>query len=227
MSDADDQLRDAKRRLLERVRKEIPDERVIRAMEEVPRESFVPDAVRYRAYEDVPQPIGEGQTISQPFIVALMVYALELKRSDSVLEVGTGSGYQAAIVASLARKVISVERIESLADAARERLSGLGYKNVRVVLAEKGLGWQKNAPYDAIIVAAGAPKLPRELMDQLAAGGRLIVPVGGLRSQELMKVTKSAESYAVTTLGACRFVPLIGEDAWPEGSEGYQEEFDV
>ena len=185
-------------------------------MERVPREQFVPEASRFQAYEDIPLPIEGGQTISQPYIVALMVQALELRQSDRVLEVGTGSGYQAAVLAELASRVITVERIASLAKTARERLKALGYTSVQVVLAEKALGWEGEAPYDAIIVAAGASKMPRALMEQLADGGRMVVPVGSLKSQELMKVTKSADSYSVTTLGACRFVPLIGEGAWPE-----------
>ena len=210
------ELEAAKRRLLDRLMREIRDERVVGAMERVPREQFVPEASRFQAYEDIPLPIGEGQTISQPYIVALMVHALELRQSDQVLEVGTGSGYQAAILAELAPRVITVERMVSLAETARDRLNGSGYTNVEVVLAEKTLGWEGGAPYDAIIVAAGASKMPRELMEQLAVGGRMVVPVGSLESQELMKVTKSADSYSVTTLGACRFVPLIGEGAWPE-----------
>ena len=194
----------------------MPDERVIQAMERVPREMFVPEESRHLAYEDVPVPIGEGQTISQPLIVALMVSALELRRTDRALEIGSGSGYQAAIVAMLAAQVIGVERLGSLAESARERLAALGYDNVEIVLADKRLGWEKESPYDAIIVAAGAPKLPRELMGQLAVGGRLIVPVGSMENQELMKVTRSADAYSVRTMGACRFVPLLGEGAWPD-----------
>lgn len=202
--------------MIERLRSEIPDERVIQAMERVPREEFVPGESRDLAYEDIPVPIGEGQTISQPFIVALMVRALELNRMDKVLEIGSGSGYQAAVMAGLAARVISVERIQSLADSAGERLVSLGYNSVEIVYAEKRLGWEMEAPYDAIIVAAGAPKLPQELMEQMAVGGRLVIPVGSLASQELMKVTRSAEAYSVETLGPCRFVPLLGEGAWPE-----------
>ena len=214
-------LEDARRRLLDRLTKEVPDERVIQAMGRVPREEFVPQASRHLAYEDIPVPIGEGQTISQPYIVALMIRALELRRTDKVLEVGTGSGYQAAILAQLAERVVTVERIGSLADLARERLATLGYTNVEVVLAEKRLGWPAEVPYNAVIAAASTPTLPQELMDQMAGGGRLVVPVGSLEFQELMKVTRSADSYSVQTLGQCRFVPLIGEGAWPDapGSE--------
>lgn len=192
------------------------DERVIEAMERVPREAFVPAARAHLAYEDIPLEIGEGQTISQPFIVAFMVSALEVRRTDRVLEIGTGSGYQAAVLAELAAQVVTVERIRSLTDSARERLASLGYTNIQVMLAEARLGWPRDAPYDAIIVAAAAPTLPRVLMGQMADGGRLVVPVGSRESQELMKVTRSAQTYSVRTLGPCRFVPLIGEGAWPE-----------
>ena len=209
----------AKRRLMERLRSEVPDDRVIEAMERVPREMFVPHECRHLAYEDVPAPIGEGQTISQPLIVALMLRALDLRRSDRVLEIGSGSGYQTAIMAELAREVIGVERIGSLADSARERLASLGYANVEIVYAERRLGWPRGAPYDAIIVAAGAPKLPHELMEQMAVGGRLVIPVGSMESQDLMKVTRTADAYSVCTLGPCRFVPLLGEGAWPEVDE--------
>ena len=185
-------------------------------MERVPREMFVPEESRHLAYEDVPLPISEGQTISQPYIVALMVQALELRRTDKVLEVGTGSGYQAAVLAGLADRVVTVERLGDLVDSARERLASLGYVNAEVALAESRLGWERDAPYDGIIVAAGAPKLPNKLMRQLADGGRLVVPVGSRDSQDLMKVCRSGGGYSVQTLGPCRFVPLIGEEAWPE-----------
>ncbi len=176
----------------------------------------MPKKLRTRAYEDVPLPIGAGQTISQPYIVALMVHALELHGSDQVLEVGTGSGYQAAILAELAQRVISVERICSLANTAVQRLKEAGSTNVEVVLSERKLGWEKEAPYDAIIVAAGAYEMPRDLVGQLAVRGRMVVPVGSLESQKLIKVTKSAYSYSETTLCTCKFVPLIGEGAWPD-----------
>ena len=189
-------------------------------MERVPREEFVSEGSRELAYYDAPQPIGEGQTISQPFIVAMMVAAAGVRQRDKVLEIGTGSGYQAAVLAEIAGEVISVERIDSLADSARARLDSLGYANVRVEAAGDSLGRSEDAPYDVIIVAAAAPKLPRELMDQLAVGGRMIIPVGGRQSQELMKVTRSAESFGISSLGACRFVPLIGEGAWPPDDHG-------
>ena len=216
MDSANDAVSESRRRLFDRIRREVPDGRVADAMETVPRESFISDEAAELAYADTPQPIGRGQTISQPFIVAVMVAAIEPTRSDLVLEVGTGSGYQAAVIAELVRRVVSVERIESLASSARERLAGLGYSNVRVELAEEELGWRREAPYDGIVVAAAAPTLPKELIEQLAVGGRMVVPVGGQESQELMQVTRTAHSYGVATLGACRFVPLIGKGAWSE-----------
>ena len=209
-------LEDSRHRLFERLRREIGDDRVIAAMGRVPREAFIPEYHVSLAYEDIPLPIGEGQTISQPFIVALMVSSMELRRTDKVLEIGTGSGYQAAVLAELAQKVISVERIETLRDSARQRLSSLGYTNVDVRTAGAELGHPEGAPFDAIVVAAGAPKLPRELTEQLTVGGRLVIPVGSEETQELMKVTRTGEGCCVATLGACRFVPLIGKGAWPE-----------
>ena len=214
-------MREAKRRLIDRLLREISDERVIDAMRRVPREEFVPADCKHLAYDDIPLPIGEGQTISQPYMVAIMVQALEPRQTDRLLEVGTGSGYQAAVLAGLAARVISVERVASLIEPARLRLCSLGYANVEVVVAEDSLGLIREAPFDGIIVAAGAPKLPRDLMRQLADGGRMVIPVGSRESQELMKVSRSADTYVVQTLGACRFVPLIGEGAWPDaGMEG-------
>ena len=205
---------------MERLSKELGDATVVQAMERVPREAFVPESSASLAYEDTPLPIGEGQTISQPYIVAVMVSALELRRTDKVLELGTGSGYQAAVLSELAREVISVERIRSLAESARLRLESLGYTNVEVSVAGGELGRPQAAPYDAIIVAAGAPRLARDLIDQLEVGGRLVGPVGSKESQELMKVIRTPEGFSVRTLGPCRFVPLIGEGAWPEEVPG-------
>ena len=192
------------------------DPKVIEAFERVQREDFVPVASASLAYEDIPLPIGDGQTISQPYIVAIMASALELRRTDKVLEIGTGSGYQAALLAELAGQVVTVERINALADAARGRLENLGYSNVKVYLAGTELGWSEESPYNAIIVAAGAPKLPRELVGQLTVGGRLVIPVGSMESQELMKIVRTEDGFSVRTLGSCRFVPLIGRGAWPE-----------
>lgn len=209
-------LDDARARLIDRLRGEIADQRVVGAMERVPRELFVPEGSRDMAYEDVPVPIGHGQTISQPYIVAFMISALAVRRSDKILEVGTGTGYQTAILAELAGYVVSVERLQSLAESAETRLTKLGYSNVNVVLADEKLGWRREAPYDAIIVAAAAPKLVRTFMDQMDDGGRLMIPVGSLENQQLIRVTRSRETFAVDTMGACRFVPLIGDDAWSE-----------
>ena len=204
-----------RRRMLDRLRRDLKDPRVVRAMESVPREAFVPaDSVR-RAYEDGPLPIGEGQTISQPYVVGLMVDALEVRRSDRVLEVGAGSGYQAAVLSRLAREVVAVERIESLVDYARERLAAQGCSNVAVHMAEEALGWSEGAPYDAIIVAAAAPRLPMELVEQLVVGGRLVVPVGSRERQELMKVSRTGGGLTMGSLGPCHFVPLVGPGAWP------------
>lgn len=215
----DEQLRDAKRHLLDRLRKGLTNQKVIDAMGRVPREAFVTESTVDVAYEDVPLPIGEGQTISQPYIVATMVGELELRRTDSVLEIGTGSGYQAALLAELADRVTSTERIRNLANGARKRLAALGYTNVVVHEASSELGWTAGAPYDAIIVGAGAPKLPRKLVDQLVVGGRLVIPVGSKEAQDLMKITRTAESFSVRTLVPCRFVPLIGAGAWPNGND--------
>jgi protein-L-isoaspartate(D-aspartate) O-methyltransferase len=209
-------LNSAKRRLLTGIRAEVSDEPLISAIERVPREMFVPAESIHLAYEDTPLPIGQGQTISQPLIVVLMIDALELRRTDRVLELGTGSGYQAALISELADTVISVERVGSLANDARVRLQNGGFHAVEVVEATEEVGWQQGAPYDAIIVAAGAPRLPMELIGQLVPGGRLVVPVGSRENQELMKVTRTDDSYSVWTMGGCRFVPLIGKGAWPD-----------
>ena len=184
-------------------------------MESVAREAFVPASSAHLAYEDGPLPIGEGQTISQPYIVGMMVSALELRRTDRVLEVGAGSGYQAAVLSRLAKEIVTIERIESLVGYATERLAAEGYSNVAVRLAGPELGWTKGSPYDAIIVAAAAPRLPMELVDQLVVGGRLVVPVGSKEDQEVMKVSRTEDGFSVHTLGPCRFVPLVGPGAWP------------
>ena len=210
------ELEEARSRLIQHLRREISDERVLNAMERVPRQLFLPSNSLYLAYEDIPLSIGEGQTISQPFIVALMTEALELAGTEKVLEIGTGSGYQAAILAELAQQVISIERLPMLAEGARLLLDKLGYTNIEVHLAEKTLGWPKGAPYEAIIVTAGAPRIPPELLDQLAENGRLVIPVGSRFEQELIKVVKQRGKVTATNLGACRFVSLIGEGAWEE-----------
>jgi len=207
-------LESARARLMRHLAHEIRDRRVLDAMGRVPRELFVPTSSQHAAYENIPLPIDMGQTISQPLIVAIMTEALELKGNEKVLEVGTGSGYQTAVLAEMARWVVTVERHRNLADAARKLLSMLGYKNVEVHLAGEKLGWEEKAPYDAIMVTAGAPSVPRELVDQLAVGGRLVIPVGTPFEQDLIRVVKGQEDITTANLGPCRFVPLIGEGGW-------------
>jgi protein-L-isoaspartate(D-aspartate) O-methyltransferase len=202
--------------LIKHLSREIEDKRVIQAMERVPREVFVPQECYHAAYEDRPLSIGFGQTISQPLIVALMVQALGLKEEEKVLELGTGSGYEAAILAELAKEVVTTELIPELANSAKRVLEKLGYSNVEVHIAGKTLGWPEKAPYDAIIVSAGAPSIPQVLLGQLKQGGRLVIPVGSKWQQDLLKVTRCLEGDKVENLGACYFVPLIGEDAWGE-----------
>jgi len=203
-------------RLIEHLSTEIRDERVLAAMARIPRERFVPPEEQGVAYEDIPLPIGLDQTISQPFIIALMTEALELTGSEKVLEVGTGSGYQAAILAELGRLVITVERLPILTEGAKRVLDSLGYTNVVVHLAEETLGWRAEAPYGAIMVTAGAPRVPVDLLAQLAIGGRMVIPIGSRYVQELYKITKRKRKNIVQNLGGCRFVSLIGKDAWEE-----------
>jgi protein-L-isoaspartate(D-aspartate) O-methyltransferase len=201
-------------RLVEFLHREIRDERVLGAMGRVPREMFVPSSQWPSAYDDRPLPIGHGQTISQPLIVAMMTEALDLEGPEKVLEVGTGSGYQAAVLAELARWVVTVERHAELARNAAETLQRLGYRNVEVHVAGAFLGWPSQGPYDAMVVSAGAPRVPQELLDQLAAGGRLIIPVGSRYEQNLLKVVKTEHGTTMEDLGPCRWVPLIGDAAW-------------
>ena len=209
-------LEKAKAALIKHLSWEIADKRVVEAMKRVPREAFVPQEYYHAAYEDRPLSIGFGQTISQPFIVALMIQALELKGDEKVLELGTGSGYEAAVLAELAKQVVTVEIIPELAESAKRVLEKLGYSNIEVHIAGKTLGWLEDAPYDAIIVSAGAPSIPQILLGQLSWGGRLVIPVGSHWQQELMKISKDKEGNKVENLGACYFVPLIGEGAWKE-----------
>ena len=185
-------------------------------MQKVRRELFVPSQSEHLAYADRPLPIGEGQTISQPFIVALMTQALRLTPEMKVLEIGTGSGYQTAILAHLSAYVVSLDRRKLLADRARLRLSALSYVNVEVHHADGALGWPPEAPYDAIIVTAGSPRVPEKLVEQMANHGRLVIPVGSLRFQSLRLVEKQNGQVQISDLGACRFVPLVGEGAWQE-----------
>ena len=206
----------ARENLVRALRFEVRDERVLSAVSRVPREHFVPPDLRRYAYEDRPLPIGRGQTISQPLMVVMMTEALHLRGDEQVLEVGTGSGYQAALLAELATHVVTVERVEELAEQACLRLYELGYCNVEVHTAGHSLGWPAGAPYDAIVVTAGAPRVPRALLRQLAVGGRLVIPVGQRRLQQLLYVAKTPRGTMVRKLGECRFVPLIGPDAWPD-----------
>jgi protein-L-isoaspartate(D-aspartate) O-methyltransferase len=201
-------------KLVRQLRQEIRDERVLKAMARVPRELFIPEKSRDLAYEDRPVPIGWEQTISQPFIIACMTESLELTGREKVLEIGTGSGYQSAILAELAAKVISVERIPSLMKSAADLLASLGYQNIEIHEALDTLGWPPEMPYDAIMVTAGAPSVPEALVDQMAMGGRMVIPVGDRFVQELYKVTKTQNSTDVQKMGGCRFVSLIGKDAW-------------
>jgi protein-L-isoaspartate(D-aspartate) O-methyltransferase len=206
----------ARARLIKQLSTEIKDKRVLAAMSRLPRELFVPPEVRRAAYEDRPLPIGLEQTISQPFIIALMTEALALTSGEKVLEVGTGSGYQTAILAELSRQVVTVERLPALAEKAKAVLESLGYTNIEIHIAEETLGWEREAPYDAILVTAGAPNVPEELLSQLAIGGRMVIPVGSRYMQELCKVTRRQDKTVVKNLGACHFVSLIGRGAWEE-----------
>jgi len=206
----------ARARLIEHLSTEIKDKRVLAVMARIPRERFVPPESRHLAYEDIPLPIGLEQTISQPFIIALMTEALELTGSEKVLEIGTGSGYQAAILAELAGSVITVERLPPLAKAAKRVLNSLGYSNIEIHLAGETLGWLEGAPYDAIMVTAGAPRVPPGLLAQLAVGGRMVIPTGSRYLQELCKITRHKKKNKVQNLGGCRFVSLIGKNAWEE-----------
>jgi protein-L-isoaspartate(D-aspartate) O-methyltransferase len=195
----------------------IRDERVLTAMLHVPRHEFVSAEYRDQVYEDHPIPIGEGQTLSQPYIVAIMLQALTLHPSDAILEVGTGSGYQTALLAELTRQVYSVERHASLARTAQAILSRLGYTNVEVVLGDGSHGLAQRAPFDAIVVSAAAPQIPPPLVEQLREGGRMVIPVGPAHAQELQLVRKQAGQAVVTDLEGCRFVPLIGSQGYPSG----------
>jgi protein-L-isoaspartate(D-aspartate) O-methyltransferase len=199
----------------------VRDRLVIKAMGTVPREAFVPQNMKAFAYEDSPLPIGEGQTISQPFIVAYMIAALGLSGGERVLDIGTGSGYAAAVLGEIASEVYTVERIEPLADQAKQTLASLGYHQVHVRCGDGTLGWPQHAPYDAIIVAAGGPKLPRSLQLQLKIGGRMVIPVGNdSAAQELVRVTRESQTqFKYACIADVRFVPLIGEEGWPDDSE--------
>ena len=194
----------------------IRDERVLEAMARIPRHRFVEEALVSRAYGDSALPIGEGQSISQPYMVALMSGALGLRGGERVLEIGTGSGYQTAVLAELAEKVFSVERVRAFAERAQYRLGALGYYNVRIRVGDGSLGWPEEAPFDAILVTAGAPRIPKALMAQLAPGGCLVVPVGPEASQVLRRVVHRRDGHAVEDLTGCTFVKLVGEGGWQD-----------
>ena len=194
----------------------VRDEGVLEAMRKVPRHLFVDEALRDQAYSDHPLPIAENQTISQPYIVALMTESLELHGADKVLELGTGSGYQTAVLAELADRVFSIERYPDLAYRANSILQKLGYGNIIVRVGDGSLGWPDEAPFDGIIVTAGTPKIPQPLVDQLKMGGRLVVPVGDRFGQDLILVRRVAEGIKKTNLGGVRFVNLVGKWGWKE-----------
>jgi protein-L-isoaspartate(D-aspartate) O-methyltransferase len=197
----------------------IGDSRVLDALHKVPRHEFVPGSLRQEAYTDHPVAIGSGQTISQPYIVAYMLQAAAIQASDLVLEIGTGSGYATALLAELAQAVVSIERFAELARTAAELLNRMGYTNIQIEVGDGTLGFPQRAPYDLIFVSAAAPYFPSPLLEQLAAGGRMIIPVGDATNQELQLVTRTTEGDVVRRLEGCRFVPLIGE-------EGFRASFD-
>jgi protein-L-isoaspartate(D-aspartate) O-methyltransferase len=212
-----DRFGEARRALVETLRREgISDERVLAAIGEVRREAFVPADLADRAYDNVALPIGQLQTISQPYVVALMTQALDLHGSERVLEIGSGSGYQAAVLSRLAGRVISVERMPDLLHAAARILAALGCDNVELHQATESLGWPEAAPFDRIIVTAAGPDVPATLINQLGDGGRLVMPIGSLARQKLTLVEKHGAGIERTVLGGVRFVPLVGEGAWSE-----------
>ena len=194
----------------------ITDEKVITAMHNVPRHLFVSEALTDQAYGDFPLPIGEQQTISQPYIVAEMTQALQLSKEDRVLEIGTGSGYQTAIIAQIGYRVYTIERIHSLLLKARSLFDRLLYHNIITRYSDGTTGWADESPFDAIIITAGAPKIPETLVNQLAMGGRMAIPVGDQYSQELIKLHRDKNGIQQTSLGGCRFVKLVGEHGWRE-----------
>jgi protein-L-isoaspartate(D-aspartate) O-methyltransferase len=194
--------------------RDVEDERVLAAMERVPRELFVPEKLRSRAYEDVALPIGDGQTISQPYMVAKICEALALRGDERVLDVGSGSGYQAAVLAELAAEVDTIERIPELAEVARANLAAAGYERVRVHVGDGTRGLLERAPFDAIAVGAAAPRLPQMLYGQLEPRGRLVVPIGRFGMQRLEVIVRSPEGPAVLRSVPCRFVPLVGEEGF-------------
>jgi protein-L-isoaspartate(D-aspartate) O-methyltransferase len=211
---------DERRAMVERqiAARGIHDRRVLAAMEEIPRHLFIPPPYDRAAYDDNPLPIGKGQTISQPYIVALMTELLHPKATDNVLEIGAGSGYQAAVLSRLVRQLTTIERISHVASLARTNLQALDISNVTVIEGDGTLGYPENAPYDGIIITAATPEVPKPLIDQLAAGGSLVAPVGGQDLQELVAIRKTHGSITREYHGGVRFVPLIGQHGWDGGS---------
>ncbi len=207
-------IEQARMQLLASLKCQIQDARILDAISRVRRELFVSPEMYQYAYDDRPLSIGYDQTISQPLIVALMTQALELKSSDKVLELGTGSGYQTAILAELAKYIVSVERIPELAATAQNLLNALKYKNIEIHQTRDELGWPEESPYNAILVTAAAPRIPDELLEQMLIGGRMVIPVGTRWEQELLKVIRGKERNRIENLGGCRFVSLIGPGAW-------------
>jgi protein-L-isoaspartate(D-aspartate) O-methyltransferase len=211
------EFRGARQRLVETLRSRgISDLAVLRAFEMTPRHMFVPTGIRHRAYEDAPLPIGSGQTISQPSIHAKYLELLHLKGNEKVLEIGTGSGYQTVLLAHLAAQVFSIERIPSVLEQARANIQRVGVHNVSLMLGDGTIGWRAHAPYDAILVSAASPKVPQPLVEQLADGGRLVIPLGGLEEQELVVFTRKGDQLIRESVLPVRFVPLLGMHGWRE-----------
>jgi len=217
----DGEMRGARERLVETLReKGIRDLAVLRAVEMTPRHAFVPTGIRHRAYEDAALPIGNGQTISQPWVHARYLELLELTGKERVLEIGTGSGYQTVLLAHLVEQVFSIERIPALLQQARDAIQRTGVRNVSLLLGDGTVGWRDYAPYDAILVGAGAPAVPQPLMDQLAEGGRLLVPVGDREEQRLVVARRRGGVIETRDVGPVRFVPLLGTHGWSGGGAG-------
>jgi protein-L-isoaspartate(D-aspartate) O-methyltransferase len=217
MDEQEHRFRTARQQMVEEQlrQRDVRDERVLQTMATVPRHLFVSAALQSQAYEDGPLPIGQEQTISQPYIVAVMTESLRLKGTETVLEIGTGSGYQAAILSQLVKQVYSIEIIPQLAETARQRLASLGYQNVEVIVGDGNKGWPAGSPYEAIIVTAAAPQIPPALLEQLAEGGCLVVPVEVEGEQQLLRLRKQEGKILRESLGAVRFVPLVGRENNP------------
>ena len=219
MRPVDNEFRGARQRLVETLQsKGIRDLAVLRAIEMTPRHAFVPTGLRHRAYEDAPLPIGNGQTISQPWVHARYLELLKLTGKEKVLEIGTGSGYQTVLLAHLAAQVFSIERIPALLQQARENIQRTGVNNVSLLLGDGTIGWREYAPYDAILVGAGAPSIPQPLLDQLAEGGRLLIPIGDREEQKLVVADRRNGQIERQEIAPVRFVPLVGHHGWDKSS---------